>query len=418
MSQRPSESRKLRHRQRGAGRGLIFTGLCVVGAGVVAGYIYFAKTRVLPNEPIPEAPPATEETPATDAPPATEAAPAEPTEPASAAAEPVTQPASVTAPAESSLAPAAAKPVAEAVKKSLPPKVSYAPERVVFRYNGVDSHYNRVAYVDPKKPSEPTFVDQLICEVVYVAAGRGICLNADRGVVTTYSARLFDANTFTAGESFPLKGIPSRSRISRDGKYAAYTVFVTGHGYTALDFSTLTMILDAQTGAEIADVETFAVTRKGKPFKEADFNFWGVTFTPDARDFYATLSTGGQHFLIKGNIAKRTATVIHENVECPSLSPDGTRVAYKKRFNIDNRIVWELHVLDLATDKETQLSERRSIDDQLEWLDESNVLYSVPETDNDTSVSTNVWVTRADGKGEPRLFLRRAYSPAAVRHFP
>ncbi len=99
-------------------------------------------------------------------------------------------------------------------------------------------------------------------------------------------------------------------------------------------------------------------------------------------------------------------------------SPDGTRVAYKKRFKVDGRIFWELHVLDLATDRETRLSERRSIDDQLEWLDEANVLYSVPETDDDTSVSTNVWVTQADGKGDPRLFLRRAYSPAAVDTFP
>jgi hypothetical protein len=302
---------------------------------------------------------------------------------------------------------------APAVAPKSPP--AYSPSRVFFRYNGVDSHYGKVAYVKPGQPNKPQFVDQLSCEVVYAAGGRGICLSAKRGVVTTYSAKLFDAETFQTRSQFPLNGVPSRSRVSRDGKLAAFTVFVSGHGYTALDFSTQTLLVDTTTGAAIADVETFAVTRDGKPFKEVDFNFWGVTFTPDGKDFYATLSSGGKHFLVRGNVESRTATVIHDNVECPSLSPDGTRVAYKKRFRVDNRIVWELHVLDLATGKETALKEKRSIDDQLEWLDADTVLYSVPETDDDTSPSTNIWKTAADGKTGPSLFLKRAFSPSAVR---
>jgi hypothetical protein len=300
-----------------------------------------------------------------------------------------------------------------------PPKAAhvpaFAPSRVFFRYNGVDGHYGRVAYVEPGNVRSPHFVEQLACEVVYVAGGQGICLSAKRGVVTTYSARLFDSQTFTVHSQFGLNGVPSRSRVSKDGKLAAFTVFVTGHGYTALDFSTQTMLIDTQTGTPIADLETFAVTRDGKPFKETDFNFWGVTFTPDAREFYATLSSGGQHYLIRGNVEARTATVIHSNVECPSLSPDGTRVAYKKRFKIDNRILWELHVLDLATGKETTLKENRSIDDQLEWLDAEHVLYSVPQTGRDSSPSTDVWVTPADGSNGPKLYLKTAYSPAAVR---
>jgi hypothetical protein len=39
--------------------------------------------------------------------------------------------------------------------------------------------------------------------------------------------------------------------------------------------------------------------------------------------------------------------VIHDNVECPSLSPDGTRIGYKRL--IDDRGHWGFHVLDLAT---------------------------------------------------------------------
>ena len=68
--------------------------------------------------------------------------------------------------------------------------------------------------------------------------------------------------------------------------------------------------------------------------------------------------------------------MIHENVECPSLSPDGTRIAYKKRTG-SSSTPWHLTVLDLATMRETPLAETRSVDDQVEWLDDDHVLYGV-----------------------------------------
>jgi hypothetical protein len=395
-------------------RGTIFAGLCISGAATVGGYIYYAKVRganaaSTPPAGLAAAPDASSGSASGDnaATPPPVVASAEPPSTNDVTSAPVAEP--------SSSAPIATPPATapQASEKTEPS--AYAPSRIFYRHNGIDAHYGKVAYVEPSSPRAPRFVDTLSCEVVYVAGGQGICLRAKRGVVTTYSAHLFDAATFETRHQFPLNGVPSRSRVSRDGKLAAFTVFVSGHGYTALDFSTQTMLVDVTTGTAIADLETFAVTRDGKPFKEVDFNFWGVTFTPDARDFYATLSTGGKHFLVRGNVESRTATVLRDNVECPSLSPDGTRVAYKKRYMVGNRVVWELHVLDLATGKDTALKEKRSVDDQLEWLDDRNVLYSMPETENDSTASTNVWVTAADGNTAPKLFLKTAYSPAAVR---
>lgn len=295
---------------------------------------------------------------------------------------------------------------------SQPPPTSA--QQVFFRYNGVDSHYGVVAYIELKKRNDVHFIDTLRCEVVHVSGGHGICLSAERGVFTSYAATIFDAQTFKATSTTELKGIPSRSRVSANGKLAALTVFVAGHGYTALDFSTQTILLDVATGTVLADLESFKVSKDGSSIESKDFNFWGVTFTPDARAFYATLSTAGKHYLIRGDVAARTAEVVHENVECPSLSPDGRHVAYKKRFVIDNRIVWQLHVFDLRTGTETALGEKRSIDDQLEWLDDQHVLYSVP-AEAGSEASTDVWIAATDSTRAPTVFLRNAYSPAVAR---
>ena len=57
--------------------------------------------------------------------------------------------------------------------------------------------------------------------------------------------------------------------------------------------------------------------------------------------------------------AAAPAHAIHENVECPSLSPDETRIGYKKAVGHDPP-VWRFHVLDLATGRETPLAEQRA----------------------------------------------------------
>ena len=97
--------------------------------------------------------------------------------------------------------------------------------------------------------------------------------------------------------------------------------------------------------------------------------------------------------------------MIHENVECPSLSPDGTRIAYKKRTG-SSSTPWHLTVLDLATMRETPLAEARSVDDQAEWLDDGHVLYGVDGA---------VWSVHADGTGRPQRYIATGASPAVVR---
>jgi len=379
---------------------LIFAVLCLASAAAMATLVYWAKTRVSDNT----AAALRNETPPSEVPPP--------------AAVPTTSSSKDTTPlpraSKAGETEANGKSSAQSKATASDGVRHTASKQVFYRHNGIDSRYGRLAYVQLAHPEQPEFVDTLFCETAHVAGGRGICLGARRGVFTTYSAKLFDAKTFEDLAQFPLKGVPSRSRVSVDGKLAALTVFVSGHGYESLDFSTQTLLIDVDSGSIIADLEEFSVSRNGLLFSSKDFNFWGVTFTPDTRNFYATLSTNRQHFLVKGEIAKRSAAVVHDNVECPSLSPDGTRVAYKKRFMAGNRVFWQLHILDLKTGKETALAEKRSVDDQLEWLDNDHVLYTLPESESGPSASTNIWLADADGVGAPKLFLRKAYSPSVV----
>ncbi|MFP3570759.1 hypothetical protein, partial [Paraburkholderia sp. SIMBA_030] len=77
--------------------------------------------------------------------------------------------------------------------------------------------------------------------------------------------------------------------------------------------------------------EDFALLVNGSRLQPEDRNIWGVTFVPGQADtFYATAASAGRIWLVRGSLSGRTLTAVHDNVECPSISPDGTRIAYKK----------------------------------------------------------------------------------------
>ncbi len=246
----------------------------------------------------------------------------------------------------------------------------------------------------------------LACERVYFAAGRGICMGvASSGV--DYTATVFDARLRPV-HSIPLTGLPSRARVSADGRYGAMTVFVSGDAYleSSAAFSTRTYLLDMNSGDPLGQLEQFEVSKDGAPFDAVDFNFWGVSFDPSDSDrFYATLASGDRHYLVEGSIRDRSLRVLRDGVECPSLSPDGRRIAFKSRIDGENR--WRLRVLDLSTLADHPLAEGRSIDDQVEWLDAETLAYSD---------GTNVYTVPADGGGAPGLLVHDATSPVSLRN--
>src|SRR3954463_14591095 len=207
---------------------------------------------------------------------------------------------------------------------------------LLFRQIGEDPSDSPAAVAALADPSSPRGVTTMTCDRLAFAAGRGVCLRSHAGLITKFDAVVFDAG-FKQIATFPLDGRPSRARISPDGRIGAATVFVTGqeHGYGSVSFSTRTILFDTSSGTLYADLEQFKTTRDDEPFAAKDFNFWGVTFTRDSQAFYATLMTNRKTYLVRGDIASKTMTILRENVECPSLSPDNRLIAYKMRVGGD-----------------------------------------------------------------------------------
>lgn len=282
---------------------------------------------------------------------------------------------------------------------------------VFLRNSDLGDAHGRLVLASTTDPNAPRYVTSLSCERVHFAAGHGVCLTAERGLTTTYRAVTFSPK-FDELHQVVLPGLPSRVRISPSGRLAGITVFVSGDSYAAGGFSTRAILLDASSGKTLGDLEQFSVTRDGNEFKAVDFNFWGITFVDDER-FYATLQTAGKRYLVEGNVPGRTARIVADDIECPALSPDGTRLAFKKREVIDGRTGWRVAVWELATGRTTVLSEARSVDDQPEWLDDRTVLYGL--SSESRPGSTAVWKVQADGSGTPVLFQDSAWSPAVVR---
>jgi hypothetical protein len=284
---------------------------------------------------------------------------------------------------------------------------------VLFRSTHNDGTYGRLTLATLSKPDGGRAATPLECDRVDFAGGHGICLQANRGVFTTYDAVLFDS-AYHQIAKVKLAGSPSRARMRPDGKVAAYTAFVSGDSYAARSFSTRTFFLDTATGRRLGQMERFTIRRDGHVFRNIDFNFWGVTFEHHGDGFYATLGTGGKAYLVHGHLGTRSADVVDVPpfVECPSLSPDGTRIAFKKRIEHGlSPVTWRISVLDLKTKHVTLLSEKRSVDDQVEWQDNEHILYGLSEPH---AFESDIWRVNADGSGTPQRAMTGAWSPSIV----
>ncbi|MFI6587787.1 TolB family protein [Embleya sp. NPDC050493] len=302
----------------------------------------------------------------------------------------------------------AAGPARRTASAGTPGAVSLVPgPHLIARSLAHDSrdHLVSVAANDPRGSRT---VSTTSCARLYAAAGTGICLRLDGGL-RTFEAVVLGPD-LGRRRALPLVGVPNRAQVSPSGRMVAWTVFVTGDSYNGGRFSTRVGILDTRTGDLVSTLEDWSVRVDDRPYEAADLNFWGVTFTRDDGHFYATMSTAGRRYLVHGDLATHTLRTVRENVECPSLSPDGTRLAFKSAVDGDPRHGWRLSVLNLATATVTPLAETRSVDDQATWIDARTVAYAVARGRG----HADVWQVPADGSGVPTLAIPDADSPATL----
>lgn len=302
----------------------------------------------------------------------------------------------------------AAPPAVEVTRSEALPVAPY----VVFRNTASGQGFGEAATVPLTDPDGRRALSGKSCDRVYGTDQLTFCLQTKHELATIFQASVFDAG-WKETASWPLAGIPSRARINANGSLVATTVFVSGHAYSGAGFSTETVLRD-KTGAGTGTMEDYALILDGNRIKATDRNIWGITFAPgQPGTFYATASSQGKIWLVQGSMAGRTLTVIRNGVECPSISPDGKHLAYKKSDTGTLTGHRSIAVLDLSSGVESVLAEQQSIDDQIEWLDDSTLLYGLPR--GGSELDSDIWSIKTDPSARPALFIEHAWSPSVVR---
>lgn len=265
---------------------------------------------------------------------------------------------------------------------------------------------NRVEQIGLEDPGKRT-VTPMSCQRVFTAAGTTACLKLSGP--STYSAEVTD-QTGKIVKSVGLPGIPSRAKVSASGRIVTWTSFVSGDSYSVPGgFSTRTGYLDVSNGDVVDSVEHFDAEVNGQPFTSNDINYWGLTVGSDDRTFYATMASGENTWLVRGDFVTKKVTSLRKDAECPSLSPDGTKVAYKKRIGAFGP--WELAVYDLATRVEKRLPGTGGIDDQATWLGNDKLAYAALLRDQKLP---SISVVPVDGSAPAQMIIPDATSPAPV----
>lgn len=257
----------------------------------------------------------------------------------------------------------------------------------------------------------------LACERVHMARQNIFCLGTPQqgsaGAGLAYAVTDFRLETVFSGKMLMGMAV-SRARVSPDATHAGSTVFIAGHAYGTASFATQALVIDLrQRRLGMPPLENWNIFHNNVQISSKDMNLWGVSFDPRNPDsFYVTAAIKERPYLARGSISARRIDLLRPDIECPSVSPDGSKLAFKKRRG---RSGWAPAVLDLASGRETVFQESRSIDDQIEWLDNHTLVYEL-NTPRMMGVKTDLrQIDIRQPQNASQLWLENAGSPAILR---
>ena len=224
-------------------------------------------------------------------------------------------------------------------------------------------------------PFQPRIRTKLSCVNVHFRSGRGICVTPPTDPLGTIIAIVDQHLRVT--RTIMLPGSPSRARMSADGTHGAITNFLSGHSYADTTFTTATTIFDFATGTS-SNLETWAAFNDNKRITDKSRNFWGVTFLVD-NTFLVAMGIRGDRYLLKGDPTTRELRVIGTRMECPSVSPDGKHLTFRRGIvEANGATSMPLFLLDLDTMTERRLTFNETVDGQPEWLDNHRITIGTP----------------------------------------
>jgi hypothetical protein len=278
---------------------------------------------------------------------------------------------------------------------------------VMFRTLSPRHAFGRIAMASPSAPFDRRLTP-LSCARVQYAGGTGLCLVEETdGKAVRQVLYFFDA-TFARGTRLVLNGIPIRARVSPDGRLAAVTTYGEEESPEGERLASQSMLIDVASGRVLGDLRSFSVSSAADQPIVAPIDISSVAFA-DGDRFFATLSTPDRRYLVSGSVTGRRLEVIASGLANEAVSPDGKRLLVKKQTGA--RGFWQLVVLDLDSRHEVALNQGpRSVDDQVEWLDDSHVVYH-----DVTEDGTGIWMLPTDGTTAARLLVADAFSPAVQR---
>ncbi len=252
------------------------------------------------------------------------------------------------------------------------------------------------------------------CLRMHLAADHGVCVSRDEGTDPLFTTTFFaSTNPDVEIKSYP-SALPSRARISPEGTFSAVTAFVSGGSYEDVG-------AEATTIVTIDEIESTRLVRGGNQleviadevkYQDLDAQYWGMSFA-DEDEFYITGFYGDEAEVMHGTLTDMTVEPTGWVGSCPSLSPDGKTLVFKETTPNGFQLV----AVDLESQTTWKMGEARSVNDQVEWLDNDTILYALHPEGGDTPVEPqyDIWMLDIAEGSEPVLFLANADSPAVAR---